>query len=259
MSERVYEIGLQFGNTYWKFLKFVSNRISKDAYLILPIPDVGLKLSIHSPKPPVLSSWHAHWSSDKLEIHEDVDDSFVSPEYWKESALEFFESFKYSRPSNDEDVIVLRTNFLTDALKRERLKMGERTIVDIGKFLKTMCKGRFYYTKAKKLPRLIHEMMKGETALNPRESLSIVAASPDRMILPLSSKTMIEFDYRKFMERLGGTSFESVFNPMQRAIETISRTNPTAFQRWLPSSSIELFSEETMNVLKQSKPEIVYF
>ena len=258
-SQREFEIVVQFGNTYWKLFKFIVNEISKDLYLIFPIPEVGLKLSIHSPKPLMFLNRHAHWSSHKLGFHEDIDPSFFSPEYLKESVMEYLESFRYCQPSSDEDVIVLQTNFLTDASKKETLRRKERTIIDFGRLIQTMCKGTFYQTKAKKLPLLIREMERKNPSLDLRKDLSICALSEGRMIIPLSSKTMIEFDHLTFMEKLRRTGFDSLFNPMHRAIETISRINPGAFQTWLPTSDIEGFFEETMNTLKQSEPKIVNF
>ena len=114
--QREFEIGLQFWDTYWGFCKFVVNEISKDAYLVFLIPEVGLKLSLHSPKPPIFPDRHAHLRSHKLGIHEDIDASFFSPECWKEDVMEFWESLKCCQPSSDEDVIALRTDFLPEAL-----------------------------------------------------------------------------------------------------------------------------------------------
>jgi len=256
--QREFEVIVQFGDTYWKLFKFIVNEISKDLYLIFPIPEVGLKLSIHSPKPLMSLNRHAHWSSHKLGFHEDIDFSF-SPEYLKESAMEFLESFRYCQPAGDEDVMVLRTDFLTDASRKETLRRKERTIVDFGSLMQTMCKGTFYQTKARKLPLLIREMGLKNPSLDLRKDLSICAFSEGRMIIPLSSKTMIEFDHLTFMEKFRGSGFNFLFNPMQRAIETISRTNPSAFQKWLPTPDIESFFEDTLNDLKQSEPKVVNF
>ena len=257
--QREFEIGVQFGDTYWKLFKFVVNEISKDLYLIFPIPEVGIKLSIHLPKPPIFPNGHVHWSSHKLGFHEDIDASFLSPEYLKESALEYLEGFKYYQPSGDEDVMVLHSNFLAGAFTHKALKTGERTVVDFGRVMEGMMTGTFYQTKARKLPLLIREMERNNLILNQHEDLSICALSEGRIIIPLNSKTMIEFDHHKFMDKLGGTGFGSLFDPMQRAIETISRVNPNAFQKWLPTSNIEQFCKETMNTLKHLEPKIVNF
>lgn len=255
---REFEAGVQFGNTYLKLFKFVVNEVSKDTYIVFPIPDVGLKLSIHSPKPPMLPTIHAHWSSHKLGIHEDIDASLFSEKNLQESAMEYLESFRYCQPSSDEEVTVF-PSFLTDASRKEILGRKERTVIDIGRIMQTMCKGTFYRTKAKKLPLLIREMKRKNPSLDLRNDLSICALSENKMIIPLSSKTMIEFDHQTFMEKLRRTGFNSLFNPMERAMETISRISPNVFQKWLPTSDIEEFFEETMNTMKQSEPKIVTF
>ena len=256
---REFEAVVQFGNAYLKLFKFVINEVSKDTYVVFPIPDVGLKLSIHSPKPPILPTIHAHWSSHKLGIHEDIDTGVLSGKYLKESAMEYLKSFRYCRPSGDEDVIVFQTNFLTDASRKEILRKQERTIIDVGKIMQTICKGTLYQTKARKLPFLIQDMKRKNPSLDLRNDLSICALSENRMIIPLSSKIMIAFDHQTFMEKLRRTGFNSLFSPMERAIETISRINPNAFQKWLPTSDIEDFFEQTMNAVKQSEPKIVIF
>ena len=226
--------------------------------MVFLIPDVGLKLSIHSPKPPTYPTMHVHWSSHKLGIHEDIDGGIFSEKYLKESAMGFLESFRYCQPSSDEDVTVFPT-FLSDASRIETLGRKERTVIDLGRLMQTMCKGTFYQTKAKKLPLLIREMKRKDPSLDLRRDLSIWALSSDRMIIPLSSKTMIEFDHLTLMEKLRETGFNSLFNPMERALENISRISPNAFQKWLPTSDIEEFFEETMNTMKQSEPKIVTF
>jgi len=257
-SQREFEVGIQFGNTYWKLFKFVVNEVSKDMYVVFLIPDVGLKLSIHSPKPPTYPTMHVHWSSHKLGIHEDIDGGIFSEKHLKESAMGFLESFRCCQPSGDEDVTVFPT-FLTDASRIETLGRKERTVTDIGRLMQTMCKGTFYQTKAKKLPLLIREMKRKDPSLDLRRNLSICALSSDRMIIPLSSKTMIEFDHQTFMEKFRKTGFNSLFNPMENAIETISRNNPNAIQKWLPTSDIEDFFYDTMNAVKQSEPKITTF
>ena len=259
LAQKEFEIRVQFGKAYWKLFKFVVNEISKDLYLIFPIPEVGLKLSIHPPRPHIFPKGHIHWSSHKLGIHEDINAGPFSPEYLKESALEYLESFKYYQPSGDEDVMVLHSNFLAGAFTQKALKTGERTVVDFGRVMEGIMTGTFYQTKARKLPLLIREMERNNLTLNQHEDLSICALSEGRIIIPLNSKTMIEFDQHKLMDKLGGTGLGSLFNPMQKAIETVSRVNPNAFQKWLPISDIEQFCKETMNTLKHSEPKIVNF
>jgi len=101
------EIGLQIGNAYLKLFKFVINEASNDLYLVLPISDVGLKLSLHSPRTPMLPTPLAHWSSHLLGIHEDIDCDFFSERTLKEFAMGFLESFRYYQPSGAENVVVI--------------------------------------------------------------------------------------------------------------------------------------------------------
>jgi hypothetical protein len=252
------EVGLRFGNAYWKLLKFVVNEATKDLYLVFPIPDVGLKLSIHSPKPPLLPTPHAHWNSHKLGIHEDVDADIFSESNFEELAVGFLESFRYCQPSGDEDVIVI-PNFLVDALQTQIIGNKERTIMDVGKVFQTMCEGIFYQTKARKLPQLIRHMGRRNPNLDLRNDPSIYALDEKRMIIPLSSKTMIEFDHQTIMAKLRQIGFNSFFSPVERTMERISRTNPNAFQGWLPSSEIKDFFEHQITIFNKCKPTIVAF
>jgi len=228
-------------------------------YMIFPIPEVGLHLSIHSPKPPLFPNGHAHWRSHKLGIEEDVDASFFSPEYWKESAIEYLQSFKCYPHLDDEDVLVLQPNFIMNNLRQVVLRRKEKMIVDVGKIMQGISRATFYQTKAKKLPLLVQKMERENSALNLYENLNIWALSEDRTIVALNSKTMIEFDHHNFMGKLLNTGFSCLANPFQRAIETISRIRPDAFTQWLPASGIEEFFEESVNTLTESKLKIVNF
>jgi hypothetical protein len=176
----------------------------------------------------------------------------------KEIAMGFLESCGYYQPSGDEDVTVI-PNFFIDALQTEIMGNRKRTIMDVGKVMQTMCKGTFYQTKAWKLPQLIRYMKSKNPYLDLRNDLSIFALAEKRMIIPLSSKTMIELDPQTFMARLKEGGINSFFSPVERAMETISRTNPKAFQSWLPSSEMKYFLEQKMQALSPSKPTMVAF
>jgi len=244
--QRRCEFGIQFGESYWKFFEFVVNPVSKDAYWILSIPDVALHLSIHSPKPPMYPNWHLHWKSEPLGIDEDVDDTFFSPEDWKVWAMEWLENFKYYEPSSDENVTVFP--LLTDAQRIETLGKRERTIIDAGGFIQTISNGTFYRTKVRKLPLLIKERLHG--------NMNICGLSESGMIMPIDPETMIEIDPRTLnMEKLMRSKIGSLFNPMEKALETVQRTNPNSLQRWFPSPDIDSFLNSTEN----SKPKIVDF
>lgn len=254
---REWEAGLQFGNAYLELFKFVVHEVSKDAYLFL-LPDLGFKLSIHQPKPPDFPTIHAHWKNTKLNFHEDIDGDIFSKKNLEETAMLFAESFRPCQLSGDEDVMVIH-NFLADAMQNEIRGKKEKTRLDIGKVMQTMCKCTFYQTKARKLPLLIRHLKRQNLYLGFNNDLNVCALAENRMIMPLSSKTMIEFDQQPFMENLGKTGLSSLFSPMQRAIDAISRTNPDVFQRRFPISGMEDFMKQQATTLSQSKPTIVNF
>ena len=92
-TEKILEIGMRIGDYYWKLSELIVNQKSKDATWVLPIPDVGLHLSIHRPKSSMKPNWHLHWKSHNLDIEEDIDENFLSPSYWKKSVLDFLDIF----------------------------------------------------------------------------------------------------------------------------------------------------------------------
>jgi hypothetical protein len=244
------EFGIQLGEFYWKFFEFKTNPTSRDMYLIVPIPDVALHLSIHSPKPPTLPNWHQHLRSEPLGIDEDINDGVFSPEDCTTWAMEWLENFKYYEPSSDENVTVFP--LMTDALRIETLGKREKTVFDVGRFIQTIGNGAFYRTKVKRLPLLMKAKPYGD--------IGICAFSENGMILPFDSETMIEIDPRSInMEKLTRSSLCSILDPMEKALTTIQRTNPSSLQRWFPSPQVEGFLEETINTLKHSKPKIVDF
>lgn len=244
------EFGIQFGKSYWKFFEFKTNPISKDAYWILPIPDVALHLSIHSPKPPMHPNWHLHWRSEPLGIDEDINDGVFSPENCTTWAMEWLENFRYCEPSNEESVTVFP--LMTDAQRIETLGKRERTVIDVGRFMQMIGNGTFYRTKVKRLPLLMKAKPYGD--------MSVCAFSENGMILPIDSETMIEIDPHSMnMEKLMRSNLGSIFDPMEKAFATIQRTRPNSLQRWFPSPHAEDFLKETTTPLKNSKPKIIDF
>jgi len=254
-KREISEFGLQFGDIYWKIVEFVVNRTTRDAYVIFPIPDVGLHLSIHLPKPPMYPETRLHWRSNpEFGIDEEVDTDF-SDESLQELAMDFLEDFGYYQPSGDKDMMVFH-NVFTDAL----LPMDTESMkVDLGRVMQAMCNGTFYQTKAERLPSLVREIKRRDSSLDLGKDLSICALSEDRLIIPLSSRTMIEYDIPAMRERLRRADLISIFNPMQRAMETISRTNPNLIQEWLPINGIGKFFEETSNAVRYPSPRIINF
>ena len=82
--------------------------------------------------------------------------------------------------------------------------------------------------------------------------------SQDKMIMPVTPDLMIELEHRRFLEKLGGTGFRAFSDPMQRAIELVSRMNPNAFQRWMPEG-MEGSIHEIVVSMGHSEPKIVSF
>lgn len=240
------EFGVRFGEFYWKLFKLMVNPVSKNAYCVIPIPDVALHLSIHSPKLPTYPNWHMHWRSEPLGIDEDVDGDFFSPDDWQEWAIEWIEGFKYHEAPSDENVTVFPV--MTNAQRIETLGKREKTIIDAGGFMQTISTGTFYRTTVGKLPLLIKDRLHGNT--------SICGLSESGMIMPIDPETMIEIDPSTVnMERLMRSNIGSLFDPMMKALERVQSTNPNCLQRWFPSPDIEGF----LNSMKNSKPKIVDF
>ena len=188
---------------------------------------MGLKLSIHQPRPPELPLVHGHWSSDKLGIHEDVDASLFSPHYWTEYANEFLESINYFEPSSDEDIIVL-SDFFSDALKDEFLPKKERMMIDVGQVVRGIFQKPFYRTKVRKLLPLVRDIRKNSSVGSP----NIVAMSDNSIMIPIGEEEVIAFESHKLIDKLVKSNFNSLFNPMQRAL---SRIDSSYFNKWIPS------------------------
>lgn len=255
-SQSELEIGVLLGETYWKLFKLIVNEISKNAYLVIPHV---MKLSMHPPNPPEFPDVHVHWKDFELGIHEDIDPSFFSSEFQKELAIDLLNRFSYYPQNSGEDVIVLPTGFISDACRTETVGSRERMVVDTGRLVETMWRGTFYSTKARMLPLLVTEIMRNNPYLNLHKDLSILGISQDRIIMPIDQDLMLGFEHRELMDNLTRTGFGALVNPMQRAIEIVSRRNPSAIQKWIPQERIEGFAQETMNSLKQIEPKIVNF
>lgn len=133
-SQRELEIGVLFGETYWKLFKFIE--INKSAYFVIPYV---LKMSVHPPKPPELPDVHVHWKDlCGLGIHQDVDSSCLTPECLEQAATDLLDSFSYYPPDSDEDVIVLPTGFIPDAYRTETEGKRERSVVDLGRIIEAI-------------------------------------------------------------------------------------------------------------------------
>ena len=256
-TKKEFEFGVMLGKTYWKVLKFVVNTISKDAYLILPIPYAGLHWSIHSPKPPTFPNWLIHVRSRKeIGIEEKVDLE-LSPtlESLGSFAEGFMDSFRV-RSSTDEELLVMPPNLFSCFLERQTSNK-EKTIVDIGQLIRATSTGTFYRTKEKHLPRLVQEIKRQNPSFD--KEVNIFGVSNDKMVIPITSKRILEFDYHQLTEKLSNVySIDLFFEPMQRAIERLKVIRPDLFQRWFPRDLARDFNN-FIGPLKSSKPRFVDF
>ncbi len=243
------------GKTYWKVLKFVVNKISRDVYVILPIPYAGLHWSIHFPKPPTFPNWLMHVRSRKeLGIEEKVElDLSQMLDSIKSFIGGFLDTWRIG-PLTKEETLVMPPNLFSCFLKRQT-QHKEKTTADLGQFITAISRGTFYRTRAKHLPHLLHKIKRE----NPSLDVNIFGVSNDRMVIPITSNRMLEFDYRQLTERLGDIPLaDAFFDPMQRAIERFREIKPDAFQQWLPNN-LGRDIDNLVEPLKSSKPRFVDF
>lgn len=256
-TKKEFEFGVMLGKTYWKVLKIVVNKISKDAYLILPIPYAGLHWSIHSPKPPTFPNWFIHVRSrEELGIEEKV---YLELSPMLESLSSFVEgfmdSFRVCSPT-DEEILVMPPDLFSGYVERQTGNK-EKTIADIGQFIRAMSTGTFYRTRAKHLPYLLREIKRQNPSFG--KDVNIFGVSNDKMVIPITSKRMLEFDYRQLTEKLRNMhSIDAFFDPMQRAIERLKVIKPAVFQEWLPNDLTRDF-DNFIEPLKSSRPRFVDF
>lgn len=245
------------GKTYWKVLKFVVNEVSKDTYLILPIPYAGLHWSIHSPKPPTFPNWSIHVKSrEELGIEEKADLE-LSPalESLGSFAEGFMDSFRVCSVT-DEEVLVMPPNLVSCFVERQ-MGAKEKTIVDLRQMLRVVSTGTFYRTRTKHLSRLLREVRRKNTSFN--KDMNIFGVSNDKMVIPISSKRMLEFDYLQLTEKLSNIHpIDAFFDPMQRAIERLKMIRPDVFQEWVPNDLARDF-DNLIEPLESSKPRFVNF
>lgn len=251
------ELGVLLGKTYWKVLKIVVNKISKDMYVILPIPYAGLHWSIHSPKPPAYPDWLIHVRSrEELGIEEKVDlDLSSTLDYLGDFVEGFMDSVKVRSLTNDE-VLVMPPNLLSCFVERQ-ISQREKTVVDLGRLIKATSTGTFYRTQAKYLPHLIREIKRQSPSID--QDVNIFGLSNDKTVIPITSKRMLELDHRQLTEELSNIHpIDAFFDPMQRAIERLKAARPTILQEWAPNSLARDF-ENFIEPLESSRPRIVDF
>lgn len=255
-TRREFEIGVVLGRTYWKVLKFIVNRISRDAYLILPIPYAGLHWSIHPPKPPSFSDWLIHVRSREFGIEEKVDLDVSSTLESLGSFVEgFVDSCRVCTPTNEE-ILVMPPN-LFSCFAEHQMGNKKKAVVDIGQLIRATATGTFYRTKVKHLPYLLRKV-KGQNPSFSRD-VTVFGVSDDKMVIPITTRQMLELDYRQLTEKLSRMpAISAFFDPMQRAIERLKAERPDLFRDWFPNDLKRDFSS-FMEPLKSSKPRVVDF
>lgn len=256
-TRKEFEFGVMLGRTYWKILKFVVNKISKDVYVILPIPYAGLHWSIHSPRPPAFPNWLVHVrSSRELGIEEKVELELSQMLSSLGSFLEGFTDTFTICPPTDEEILVVPPNLFSCFVERQ-IRYKEKRIVDLGQLIRAISTGTFYRTRVKYLPHLLREIKRQDPSSN--KDVNIIGVSNDKMVIPITSKRMLEVDPRQLTEKLGNMpSVDAFFNPMQRAIERLRVVKPNLFQQWVTNDVRKDF-DNFMEPLKSSKPRFVDF
>jgi len=251
------ELGVLLGKTYWKVLKIVVNKVSKDMYVILPIPYAGLHWSIHSPKPPTHPDWLIHVRSrEELGIEEKVDLKLSSMlGYFNNFVEGILDAVKVRSLTNDK-VLVMPPN-LFSSYAEHQLSNKKKTIVDLGQMIKATSTGTFYRTQAKYLPHLIREIKRQSPSIT--RDVNIFGLANDRVVIPITSKRMLELDPHQLTEELSNIHpINAFFTPMQRAIEQLEVLRPTILQEWSPNN-LARDLENFIGPLESSKPRIVDF
>lgn len=251
------EFGILLGKTYWKVLKIIVNKISKDMYVILPIPYAGLHWSIHSPKPPTHPDWLIHVRSRKeLEIEEKVELELSSTlDYMTDFVEGLIDSVKI-RPLTNEKVLVMPPNLFSSYIERQSGRK-EQKILDIGNLIRKTSRGTFYKTRAKYLPHLIREIKQQNPSFD--NEINIFGLSDDRVIIPVTSKRMLELDPNQLTEKLTNIQpINEFFNPMQRAIDRLRTSKPDLLQEWF-TKNLKRDFDNFLKPLESSKPQIVDF
>lgn len=243
------EIGVLIGGCYWKFLKI--KEINENLYIIFPIPEIGLHLSVHS-KNEAHPNIHAHIKSEKLGIEEDVDPWSFSETSMKLYALELLNGFRLGKPDSKE-VLVIPPFFWDRALVRNVRGRREKFTFDLNGFLGGLG-GTWYKTQVKRIPLLVEQLQQGDQKMDYGKVLGI---SRDTMVMMINSDTTLEFVYHGLFEQLGRTGMgEALVNPMSRAFDLVLKQKPNIIDRWVPKRSIENFAKYAGSM---NPPEIVDF
>jgi hypothetical protein len=256
-TSKEFEVGVLLGKTYWKVLKIVVNKVSKDMYVILPIPYAGLHWSIHPPKSPIHPDWLIHVRSrEELGIEEKVDLKLSAMlDYFNNFVERIVDAVKV-RSLTNEKVLVMPPNLFSSYVEHQ-LSNKRKTMVDLGQMIRATSTGTFYRTRAKYLPHLIRKIKRQSPSIS--KDVNIFGLANDRVVIPITSKRMLEFDPHQLTEELSNIHpINAFFDPMQRAIERLKALRPSILQEWYPNN-IARDLENFIEPLESSKPRIVDF
>ena len=107
------------------------------------------------------------------------------------------------------------------------------------------------------MPQVLREIKRQNPSFS--KDVNIFGVSNDKMVIPISPKRMLEFDYRQLTEKLSDMhSIDAFFDPMQRANERLKVIRPDIFQEWFPNDLARDF-DNFIEPLKSSKPRFVDF
>ncbi len=232
---------IQLGQNSIKLLQFRKNKSSGDIYGWFGIPDVGLHISSHMPRPPRFPYAHLHLKSESLGIHEDILD--FSPNdianYYQDFAEDFVNNLSEAEP--DESVTML-------PLSSDTFSNGKINVLNL---IQSMT-GTYYRTIASRLSDLIID----------RPSLKgMLGISENGVILPVDKDTIFEIPFKPnfahFDKLFLGEPLNSFTDPLIKALETIQRNSPNSLTKWIPPSTMGSFIQETQTIIKKAKPQII--
>lgn len=238
------EWGIILGNSQWKLLTF-KEKIS-GYYIISHIGNTGLHLSIHPSNQKYLAP-HVHFTSDNLEIHEDVnlDYDFFSPDYWLSRVEQIIQLFEIENNAELGDNPVL---FLPN-LNQLIVETNNQHFFN----LNSIIDGKFFVTEEKKIPLLVSKL-KREVGLRVSDC-SIVGITEDKQILlPFDREHIIRFEYDKLFEtilRSNKSFFNSIEQTLNRVGCQLQSKIPVLTHNLVPSNIMQEFEN-----MKRRKPKL---
>lgn len=210
-----------------KLFKLRQNKSGNDLYLVFPIPEIGLHLSLHGISGNTI---HCHIRSEELDVHEDIsppDNLYANLQEW----LRDIDAFIYG-PTRDSELLVLpMPRILESSQWGFYLSKGRELRFDF--FVALLKFSEYfdrhgYFIKAKELliriPQLAQE---GATAFDLTQQTLITFHKAGSIFF------MLGFKLKSFEHQLEGTKlWKNLFLPMDRAFSYAKEKRPDAFEEW---------------------------